>query len=283
MVNIGRYNTLRINRFVDFGAYLEAGDGQEILIPAKFLSPKAQVGDEINVFVYKDSHDRLIATTEKPFAQVGDFVFLQVAEVNQYGAFLDWGIEAKHLLVPFSEQRDRMHQGGVYLVYIYLDDATKRIVASSKIEKFIGNVVPHYKRGDEVTALPYQHTPIGYKCIVDNLHYGMIYANEVFHPIELEEPIKVFVKNVREDGKIDLTVSDRARARTRDLAQEIMDTLLSQGGFLPVNDKTPAEEISQRFGSSKKDFKKAIGKLYKEHKIAIEEDGISLSHGDAEQ
>lgn len=277
MLNIGRYNKLKISRFVDFGAYLDSTDGREILMPAKFLSSNAEVGDEVEAFVYTDSEDRLIATTEKPFAVVGEVAYLQVAEVNRFGAFLDWGLEAKELLVPFSEQRSYMNPGGIYLVYVYLDNTTQRVVASAKVDKYIGNLLPHYKHGQKVTALLTQRTPIGYKCIVDNLHWGMIYSNEVHHPLTLEEKITAYVKVVRDDGKIDLTVNDRARARTSDLASDILDCLINNDGFLPLTDKSDPEAIEKILLCSKRDFKKAIGKLYKERKISILEDGITIN------
>ena len=169
-MKIGQYNTLKVTRLVDFGAYLDGGDGTEILMPAKYISAPLSPGDEVEVFVYRDSEDRPVATTEHPYAIVGEFAFMQVSQVNNVGAFLDWGLEAKNLLVPFREQKVRMLQGGIYLVYVYLDHTTQRVVASSKIEKFIGNVLPHYNAGDKVQALVYEHTPIGYRCIVDNLH-----------------------------------------------------------------------------------------------------------------
>lgn len=277
MLKIGQYNTLKVNRIVDFGAYLDAGDGTEILMPAKFFESEPQAGDEVNAFVYTDSEDRLIATTEKPFAVVGDFAFLQVAETNSIGAFLDWGLEAKQLLVPFSEQRDRMHEGGIYLVYVYLDHATNRVVASSKIDKYVGNVLPAYKHGQKVEALLVKHTEIGYKCIVDNLHWGMIYANEVYQPLSLEEKITAYVKRVREDGKIDLSITDRARARTSSLSDMILEKLrLSPEGFLPLTDRSDPEAIKSLLQCSKRDFKKAVGRLYKERQIALGEDGIFM-------
>lgn len=278
MLKIGRYNTLKVDHLADFGAYLDAGDGTTILMPAKYfcggLPPEA--GSEVDVFVYPDSEDRLVATTEHPFAMVGEFAFLQVAQVNKVGAFLDWGLQAKELLVPFSEQKSAMRQDGIYLVYVYLDNATKRIVASSKIEKFLGNVVPDYRKGQEVKALLYQHTPIGYKCIVDNLHYGMIYDNEVFQPLELEQSITAYVKNVREDGKIDLSVGESTRERTNDLAAAILGKLKASGGTLPLTDKSNPEDIQAALFCSKKDFKRAIGKLYKERKIDLLPDAIVL-------
>lgn len=276
MVNIGKYNTLKVNRMVDFGAYLSADNETEILLPAKFVPEDCQIGDEIEVFVYNDSEDRLIATTQKPYATVGQFAFLQVNQVNRIGAFLDWGLEAKELLVPFSEQKVKMVGGGVYLVYIYLDNASQRVVASAKIEKFLGNVMPQYKIGQQVQALVYQHTPLGYKCIVDDLHMGLLYSNELFKPLEIESTIPAYVKQVRDDGKIDLTLSDRADRRTNSLANDILQAAKANGGSLDLNDKSEPQAIQETFACSKKDFKKAIGHLYKDHKIEILPNGIKV-------
>ncbi len=266
-MKIGQYNKLNVSRLVDFGAYLDAGDGSEILMPAKYISTPLSIGDEVDVFVYRDSEDRPVATTEHPYATVGEFAFLKVAQVNNIGAFLDWGLEAKNLLVPFREQRVKMQPGGVYLVYVYLDHTTQRVVASSKIEKFIGNVLPHYNVGDKVSALIYERTPIGYHCIVDNLHYGLIYFNEIFQPLALEQHVTAYVKNVRDDAKIDLTMSDRAAARTGSLAERIYQAAKLAGGKLAVGDKSSPEEIQAMFSCSKRDFKQAVGHLYREHRI----------------
>lgn len=278
MIKIGQYNDLKVDHLADFGAYLDAGDGTTILMPAKYFpyNETPQVGDEMHVFVYTDSEDRLVATTERPFAKVGEFAFLEVRQVNRFGAFLDWGIESKNLLVPFSEQKADMKEGGIYLVYVYLDNTTKRIVASQKIDKFLDNVMPDYREGDQVQALVYQHTPIGYKCIVDNLHHGLIYENEVFKPVELEQTVTAYVKNVREDGKIDLTLSAAAKERTGDLATLILEKLRNNGGTIDLGDKSDPDQIKATFFCSKKDFKKAIGKLYKDRKIEIEPFRIRL-------
>ena len=276
MIKIGNYNTLRVARFVDFGAYLTDDDNNEVLLPARYVPDDATVGDEIEVFVYTDSEDRPVAVTEHPFATVGEFAFLQVAQVNKFGAFLDWGVP-KHLLVPFSEQRLRMEEGGIYPVYVYLDDITKRVVASGKLEKFLGNVIPDYKPGQEVQALVWKHTDIGYKVIVDNLFQGMIYDNEVYAPLEIQQTITAYVKNVRDDGKIDLTVGDRAAKRVSDLTSLILDRIEHDGGRLTITDSSSPEDIKRAFHCSKKDFKKAVGKLYKERKIAIGEDCITLA------
>lgn len=277
MLKIGNYNTLKIAREVDFGYYLVTDDGRELLLPRKYMPEDKGIGDELKVFVYTDSEDRLIATTEVPYAVVGDFAYLQVKDVNNAGAFLDWGIPGKDLLVPYSEQKARMKQGGIYLVYVYLDDASKRVVASAKVEHFIGNVIPEYRPGQRVSALIVEHTPIGYRAIVDNRHWGMIYDNEIFRPLELESTVKAFVKSVREDYKIDLTLSDRAVKRVGDLSDRILEAIDAAGGELHVTDASTPDEIREAFECSKKDFKKAVGHLYKEKKILLGEGIIARS------
>lgn len=277
MLKIGNYNTLKIAREVDFGYYLVTDDGRELLLPRKYMPEDKGIGDELKVFVYTDSEDRLIATTEVPYAVVGDFAYLQVKDVNNAGAFLDWGIPGKDLLVPYSEQKARMKQGGIYLVCVYLDDASKRVVASAKVEHFIGNVIPEYRPGQRVSALIVEHTPIGYRAIVDNRHWGMIYDNEIFRPLELESTVKAFVKSVREDYKIDLTLSDRAVKRVGDLSDRILEAIDAAGGELHVTDASTPDEIREAFECSKKDFKKAVGHLYKEKKILLGEGVIVRS------
>lgn len=273
MLKIGKYNTLRVARRVDFGLYLDAGDGVEILLPQRYVPEGTKIGDELTVFVYNDSDDRLIATTETPFATVGEFAYLQVRDVNATGAFLDWGLP-KDLLVPFSQQRARMNRGGIYLVYVYLDDSTKRIAASAKVDKFLGNVIPRYREGDKVSCLVIDHTPIGYKVIVDNLHRGMIYDNQVYRPMELEQTIDAFVRTVRADGKIDLILSDKTGRRVGDLSERILEAIDREGGELYVTDASTPEEIKAAFACSKKDYKKALGHLYKEGRVLLGRDKI---------
>lgn len=275
-MDIGKYNTLHVSRIVDFGLYLIDNDGDEVLLPSRYIEESVpEVGAEMTVFVYTDSDDRPVATTERPFATVGEVAFLQVVQVNKVGAFLDWGL-MKDLLVPFREQKNSMRQGGIYPVYIYLDDATKRVVASAKIEKFIDNTIPQYKVGDRVRALVMQHAEPGFKVIVDNLHSGMLYHNELFREIVVGEETEAYVKQVRPDGKIDLTLSDRADRRTETLADDILDRLRMNGGRLALTDHSDPEEIKAIFHCSKKDFKKAIGHLYKQKKILIKETEITL-------
>ena len=274
-MEIGKFNQLKIARMVDFGAYLTDGD-KEVLMPGKYLPDGARVGDDIRAFVYTDSEDRLIATSLTPFATVGEFAYLQVNQVNKIGAFLDWGLE-KDLLVPFSEQKSKMMEDGVYLVYVYLDDNTHRIVASAKVEKFLGNVIPTYRRGQQVHALVCGHSEIGYRAIVDNLHWGMIYDNEIYTPIEVEQTVTAYVKNVRDDGKIDLSLNSPAAAKRVDsLADRVLEMVVN--GTLSLTDKSSPDDIKEKLQCSKKDFKKTVGALYRQHKVIIGEDGkISAS------
>ena len=279
MIEIGKYNELEIRRMVEFGAYLAEKEGDtEVLLPRRYLTDDMRPGDALKVFVYRDSEDRPVATTEKPYATVGEFAYLTVTAVNDVGAFMAWGLVAKELLVPYSEQRAPMRRGGIYLVYIYLDKATGRVAASTRTEKFLGNVYPDYKPGAEVEALLTEHCEIGYRCIVDNLHRGIIYSNEIYKPIEGEQHIKGWVKRVRDDGKIDLTINDRADRRTGALAERIM-SYLGQSGAMPLSDKMPPAHIEMLFQCSKKDFKKAVGHLYRERRIAIAADGTIVKPG----
>lgn len=267
MVRIGQYNRLKVSRLADFGAYLDAGNGVEILIPARYLEGVTEVGQELDVFVYTDSEDRLIATTETPLIEVGKFAYLRVREVNpKVGAFLEW-VPSKDLLCPFSEQRMKMQPQNMYLVYAYLDDTTKRVVASAKIEKFLGNVFPDYRQHQRVEALVYQRTEIGYKVIINNLHAGMLYTDELIQHPEIGSTITAYVKKVRDDGKIDVTMKDTNGRRAQSTADLILELMESNGGKMSLNDKSSPEEIAEVLGCSKKDFKKAIGFLYKAQRI----------------
>lgn len=276
MIEIGKDNRLKVAREVDFGVYLADDEGNEVLMPARYVSEGVRVGDTVDVFVYTDSEDRPVATTEVPYAKVGEFAFLQVTAVNRIGAFLDWGLP-KDLLVPFSEQNAKMMQGGVYPVYVYLDHESRRVVASARLEKHLGNVYPDYKPGQEVESLVIQHTPIGYKVIVDNLHWGMLYHNEIFTPLEIEQTVRAYVKNIRPDGKIDLTLSSSTGRRVHNLADRIIERVRTAGGSMPMSDKSSPEEIKAEFQCSKKDFKKALGALYKDRRITITDTGITIA------
>lgn len=274
-MEIGKYNLLKVARHADFGAYLVDENGSEVLLPARYISTPLEVGTEIEVFVYNDSEDRPVATTEKPIATVGEFAYLTVKAVNKVGAFLDWGL-LKDLLVPFSQQKVRMRQGRSYLVYIYLDDASKRIVATAKVNAYLGNLLPDYKNGEAVKALVYGRNDLGYQCVVNNLHRGLLYENEVFRNLEEGDMLQAYIKTVRPDGKIDLTLNAPSGERTASLASSIIDFLSLNGGEMSMGDKSSPDLIRSRFHCSKKDFKKALGLLLKERKIAKTGDGYAL-------
>lgn len=277
MINIGKYNTLKVSRLVDFGAYLDAGKGVEILLPAKYITTPLAPGDEIEVFVYTDSEDRLIATTDHPYVTVGEFACLEVADVNRVGAFLDWGISGKNLLVPFREQKTTMRKGGRYLIYCYLDHATYRIAATSKINKYVGNLPTDVHSGQPVDCLVIGTEELGYKVIVNNLFYGMIYYNETYTELKPGDRLTALVKNVRRDGKIDLVAGDLAQNRTESLAERLVEYMKNKGGQMTVTDKSPAPVISDIFQCSKKDFKKAVGHLYKQRIISVTPEKITIN------
>jgi predicted RNA-binding protein (virulence factor B family) len=275
MVEIGKTNTLKVVKEVDFGLYLDGDDLGEILLPKRFVPADAEVDHYLDVFIYIDSEDRVIATTQEPLAQVGDFAMLKVVAVNQVGAFLDWGL-MKDLLVPYSEQKDEMQEGRPYLVYVYLDEDTERIVASAKISKFLDNIPVDYEEGQEVELMIAGKTDLGMNVIINNAHMGLIYENEIFQPIKPGQRLKGYIKKIREDEKIDVSLQKAGYERVTGVAGEILEKLRNSGGFLEANDKSSPESIKHMFGVSKKVFKKAIGSLYKERLIIIEEKGIRL-------
>ena len=275
MVEIGKYNTLKIVKDLDFGVYLDGGDDLEILLPARYVPRNVKPGDEVEVFIYHDNEGRIIATTAKPLAIVGEFQWMECKSVNDMGAFLEWGL-MKDLLVPFREQKMPMREGKWYLVYVHLDHVTKRIVASARVDKFLDNVPSVYEFNQEVDLLVADETEIGYKVIINNLHWGLVYHNEIYRRLERGEHLKGYIKEVREDEKIDVSLTRLGYEKVEGIAGIILDALKVQNGFLPVHDKSPAEEIYSLFGCSKKSFKQAIGALYKKKLISIEPAGIRL-------
>ena len=275
MVEIGKYNTLKIVKDLDFGVYLDGGDDLEILLPARYVPRNVKPGDEVEVFIYHDNEGRIIATTAKPLAIVGEFQWMECKSVNDMGAFLEWGL-MKDLLVPFREQKMPMREGKWYLVYVHLDHVTKRIVASARVDKFLDNVPPVYEFNQEVDLLVADETEIGYKVIINNLHWGLVYHNEIYRRLERGEHLKGYIKEVREDEKIDVSLTRLGYEKVEGIAGIILDALKVQKGFLAVHDKSPADEIYSLFGCSKKSFKQAIGALYKKKLISIEPAGIRL-------
>ena len=268
-MKIGEYNTLHINRMVDFGAYLIDDDTHEVLLPKRYLTPEMKVGDAIRVFVYNDSENRPVATTEQPKAVVGDFALMRVKAVNKVGAFLDWGLAAKDLLVPFSEQRVDMQAGRSYVVRVYLDPASQRIVASAKLAKFLNQTEPDYYHRERVEVLVVQRSDLGYRVIINNEHWGQIYQNEIYQDVNIGDRLTAFIKQVRPDGKVDVTLAKIEKMRVDDLADRIEQYLHDHGGEMSLTDKSSPDEISKAFGCSKKDFKKALGLLYKQQKVTL--------------
>ncbi|MFV0520934.1 MAG: S1 RNA-binding domain-containing protein [Mangrovibacterium sp.] len=275
MIALGSVNELEVVKKVDFGVYLDGGQSGEILMPLRYVPENCEIGDQLEVFVYLDGEERLVATTEEPFAQVGDFAFLEVMQVTDFGAFLDWGV-LKQLFVPFREQQTRMEVGRKYVVYVYVDDMSERIMASSKLDKFVDNLPIDYEAGEKVSLLIAGKTELGYKAIIDNSHWGLIFNNEVFKPIRIGDTFDGYIKNIREDEKIDLSLTREGYQKVEGIAGDIIEKLKAAGGFLPIHDKSSPELIVKTFGISKKNFKKAVGSLYKERLISIEADGIKL-------
>lgn len=277
MIKLGDWNELRVTRFSDHGAYLDGGSVGEILMPNAYVERGVRVNDMVNVFVYLDQEERLVGTTEQPLARVGQFAFLRVAWVNEYGAFLHWGL-MKDLFVPFREQKMRMEIDRSYIVYIYIDEETHRIVATAKVEKWLKEASQkEYYRGREVEMLIQQKTDLGFKVIVDNAYRGLIYNDQIYEEPHTGDRMTGCVVNVRPDGKLDLSMQRIGKSRFRDFAEILLEELEKEGGVLPFSDKSSSEEIAERFGVSKKTFKRAVGNLYKEHKIVISEKEIKIN------
>lgn len=268
-IELGKVNTLKVSRKVDFGLYLSDNDGEnEVLMPKRYTSPEMKINDLVDAFIYNDSEDRLVATTEKPYAKVGEFALLRVKSVSNVGAFLDWGL-LKDLLVPFREQKTRMISGRSYIVYIYVDDATNRIVASAKIDKFLDNKIPAFTPFEEAKLLVAQRTDLGFKVIIDNLFSGMIYHNQIFQDVNIGDKLTGYIKTVRADGKIDVILGKKVRDRVAELADSILSFLARNHGTMHITDASSPEEIQTVFQCSKKDFKKAIGYLFKHNLVDL--------------
>ena len=274
-LQLGKINTLTVARRADHGLYLSGGP-EDILLPNKYVPEGTEIGDEIDVFLYLDSEVRLIATTEKPLAEVGDFAWLRVAWVNNFGAFLDWGL-MKDLFVPFREQKMKMQKDHSYLVHVHLDPETYRIMASAKVERYLSEDYPPYHGGDEVDCLIWQKTDLGFKAIVDNRFAGLLFDDEIFRQLHSGDRLKAYVKQVRPDGKIDLSLQKKGQRAVEDFSDVLLRHLQTNGGHSPLGDKSPAEEIYAVFGVSKKVFKKAVGDLYRRRLITIAADGLQLT------
>jgi len=273
VAELGKINTLKIVRETENGIYLDGENLGEILMPQKFITPEVRENKEAVVFVYSDSEDRLVATTENPLAKAGEFALLKVVATNRFGAFLDWGLP-KDLLVPFSEQKSKMMEGKYYLVYVFVDVLTNRIAASAKLNKFLDNTPPVYSPGEQVQLIIAEETDLGYKAIVNNEHWGILYKNQVFKPLSTGEKITGYINKIREDDKIDLLLEKPGYEKIDSIAQKILDVLDQNRGFVALTDKSSPEIIQAMLGISKKNFKKAVGNLYKRKIIEFKSDGI---------
>ena len=306
---LGQKNRLKAAWKVDFGMYLEGDDEGKILLPARYVPEDLEVGDEIDVFVYLDNEERRVATTLEPKAMVGDFAYLEVAWVNEFGAFLDWGL-MKDLFCPFREQKKRMEVGRSYIVHVHLDEESYRIIASAKVEKWLENdklakeyipsaekedtILSQREKGDlstpplgeagrggllpgsKVSALIWQKTDLGFKAIIDNKYGALLYDSQVFKDIHTGDRVEAYITKIRPDGKIDIALQPSGRQHTEDFAEKLLHYLQYRGGRCRLGDKSSAEEIKVQFGVSKKTYKRAIGDLYKRRLITISEDGIEL-------
>lgn len=275
MIELGNYNTLRIERSTSVGLFLTDEDGNEVLLPNKYVPETYELNQEIEIFCYLDHEERPIATTIKPKIKRNSFGFLRVAEVNNYGAFMDWGLE-KQLLVPFREQRLNMQEGQSYIVYCYLDDVSFRLLASNKLDKFLSNDNLSIEINEEVDLLVSRKTDLGWEVIINQKHKGLVFFDNIFKKISVGDRINGYIKNIRPDNKIDVSLEPIGYKVLEPTAQKILDKLKNEGGFLGVHDKSSPEEIKEEFQISKKMFKKGIGILYKERKIKITDKGIHL-------
>lgn len=277
-IRLGDYNRMTVVKTVDFGVYLDGGEEGEVLLPARYVPDGCKEGDELEVFVYLDNEERLVATTQTPHAKVGDFACLEVSWVNEYGAFLNWGL-MKDLFCPFREQKMKMEKGKSYIVHVHIDNESHRIVASAKVERYFDPSFPPYRYGDEVSLLVWQKTDLGFKVIVDNRYAGLVYSNQIFREIRTGDRMKGYIEAVREDGKIDVMLQPTGWRMTKETADVLLDYLETHQGVCRLTDKSPAEDIYQAFQVSKKSYKKAVGDLYKRRLITIEEDCIRLNKG----
>jgi hypothetical protein len=295
MIKLGDYNTLTAIRRADQGFYLEGDERSgDILLPNRYVPDGLAIGKEIEVFVYLDQDERLIATTEKPAAKVGEFACLEVAWINQYGAFLKWGL-MKDLFCPFREQKQRMEVGKHYIVYVKEDEETHRLMATAKVEKYLslpyaetesqlqdkpesqGKPLPLLKHGEACDCLVWQKTDLGFKTIINNCYQGLIYDNQIFQPLHTGERLTAYIDHVRQDGKIDITLQPTGRQHTLDFAEVLLRYLYENDGHCDLGDKSDAELIYDRFKVSKKAYKKAIGDLYRRRLIILTDEGIQLS------
>lgn len=274
MLKAGQNHTLTVARISDYGLYLADAEGQEVLLPNRYVSLADKVGDDIDVFVYHDSEDRLIATRETPLAHAGEAAFLKVVDKTLHGAFLDWGLSGKDLFLPNRNQQGGILAGRSYVVYVYVDDITGRCVATCKLKSFIQNEVLSVRPRQEVGLLVASESEIGYRTVVDNRHWGMLYRNQLFRPVAVGDRLRGYVAKITDDNRIDLTLRQPGFAGVRDGADLLLDLLRQAGGRLPLNDDSSPEEIRRRTQLSKKSFKRSLGVLLKRGVVAADAEGI---------
>lgn len=276
MIELGKINTLSILRETSVGLYLGDDDGSDVLLPYKYIPENYAIGDMLDVFIYLDSEERQIATNLDPFIKLHEYSLLEVVDVTEVGTFMNWGLE-KHLFIPFGEQRHNMELGMWYVVYLDIDEKTNRLYGTNRIERLLDNEVITVKKGDEVDILVFIETDLGYTVIINNKHKGLVFRNQIFIEINPGDRLVGFIKDVREDGKIDVSLQPTGYKNTNARNIEIIcNALVSNGGSMPISDKSSPEEIYATFGISKKAFKRAIGDLYKQRKISIEKTEIKL-------
>ncbi|WP_274880896.1 CvfB family protein [Vibrio harveyi] len=277
MIKIGQINSLEVIKTADFGVFLDGEDYGSVLLPNKYVPEGTELGAHLDVFLYFDSESQLAATIDKPIAQVGEWGLMKIEGINKTGAFVNWGIKEKDLLIPFSEQRARFTAGQNILVYVYTDKASGRIVGTTKFNKWLDKTPANYEVNEQVDLIIAERSQLGYKAIVNGEHWGMIFPSDVFGKLFIGKKLKGYIKQVREDGKIDLALQKVGVAKMDDLSSKVIELLEKKGGFLPLNDKSSPEAIFEAFRSSKGTYKKTIGGLYKAGKIVIEKDGIRLA------
>lgn len=278
MIELGKYNLLEVMRSTPHGLFLEDKEGNDVLLPGKFIPEGTAVGDYLEVYIYRDNEERLVATTEEPKFTLYEFASLKVSDVNEHGAFVDYGV-GKDLFVPFREQKVDMLVGNYYLIYMYLDGQTDRLAGSAKVEQFLDLVDPEedeVKEGDEVLITVWGKSELGMNVIVNNRYKGLIYANELFETLKVGMTKTAYIHRVREDGKLDIRLEKDGYAKVEDNAQKILDLLKKRDGYLLLTDKSNPELIKKELGMSKKTFKKSIGALYKQKRILLEDRGIRL-------
>ena len=276
----GEVQTLRVARVSDYGLYLEDGEHNEVLLPNRYVSLAQKVGDEVEVFVYHDSEDRIVATTETPLIKAGEVSYLEVVDKNIHGAFLNWGISGKDLFLPNRNQQGGVVVGRRYFVYMYVDNVTGRCVATGKLKNFVNNegVVTVAPR-QEVDILVVSESPIGYRVVVENRHWGMIYKNQIFRKVEIGERCRAYVVRVTEDNRIDLSLQQQGFAQVKGSAEHICGELKRNGGFLPLGDDSAPEQVQQMLQMSKKQFKRSLGMLLSSGRVRIVDSGIELVEG----